>query len=166
MYQFFMKAIKKSIMIGLCAFSMGALYAQELPTLSYSACIEKRGWLPAVHTGEMGAIGALALMEAFKIEVQSKISGSITYCAHIQEMGWQQWQTAGAIAGTQGEHLAIEAVKIKLTGDLAKKFDVLYRLHLRGIGYTNWMENGKVAGSSGLSLRVEAFEVKLQPKVH
>jgi uncharacterized protein YjdB len=159
-----MKAIKKSIMIGLCAFFASALYAQELPTLSYAAYVEKQGWLPSVSKGEVGTTGASVRMEAFKVEVKSSIAGSISYRAHVQNKGWLSWEEDGDFAGTQGQSLAIEAIQIKLTGELAKNFDVLYRVHSQGIGWTEWADNGNVAGVTGQKRRLEAFQVKLKAK--
>jgi outer membrane protein OmpA-like peptidoglycan-associated protein len=159
-----MKAIKQTIMIGLCAFFMGVVNAQEIPKLSYAAYIEKQGWLPAVSEGYAGTVGKKMRMEAFKIEVQSSIAGSITYRAYVQNKNWLSWEENDDFAGTQGQSLAIEAVQIKLTGDLAKQFNVRYRVHITRSGWTEWADNGNVAGAPGVGKQVEAFQVELTPK--
>ena len=58
----------------------------------------------------------------------------------------------------------MEALEIKLTGDYAKSYDVVYRVHCESIGWTDWVKNGQTAGTTGQGLRVEAVEIKLVPK--
>ena len=50
-----------------------------------------------------------------------EVSGSISYQAHVSDIGWQSWKNENQIAGTTGEAKQIEALKIKLTGAMAQK---------------------------------------------
>ena len=63
--------------------------------------------------------------------------------------------------GTTGKALSVEAIKIKLTGNMAKHYDVNYRVHVKNIGWQNWVKNGEVAGTTGKALNIEAIEIKL-----
>ncbi len=63
-----------------------------------------------------------------------------------------------------GKSLSIEAVEIKLTGDLAKHYDVVYRAHVQGKGWLDWVKSGECAGTTGEALHMEAIEVKLVDK--
>ena len=58
----------------------------------------------------------------------------------------------------------MEALEIKLTGDYAESYDVVYRAHCEDMGWTGWVKNGQTAGTTGQSLRMEAVEIKLVPK--
>ena len=55
-------------------------------------------------------------------------------------------------------------MKISLSGDLAKVYDVVYRAHVQNIGWMDWVSNGLVAGTTGRSLQIEALQVMLVKK--
>ena len=59
---------------------------------------------------------------------------------------------------------AVEAVEIKLTGDLAKHYDVVYRAHVQSKGWLDWVKSGECAGTTGEALHLEALEVRLVEK--
>lgn len=91
-------------------------------------------------------------------------SGNIEYRAHVQNIGWQEWVKNGKVAGTTGKSLSIEAVEIKLTGNLAKHYDVVYRAHVQSKGWLDWVKSGECAGTTGEALHLEALEVRLVEK--
>ena len=70
----------------------------------------------------------------------------------------------GALAGTSGQSLRLEAIEIKLDDSAAKLYDIYYRAHVQNIGWQDWVKNGALAGTFGQSLRLEALEIKLSPK--
>ena len=90
--------------------------------------------------------------------------GSIVYSTHIQNIGWQQEVYDGETSGTTGQSLRLEAIRIRLTGDMEKYFDVYYRVHVQDFGWLGWTKNGEAAGSEGYSYRMEAMEIKILPK--
>lgn len=92
------------------------------------------------------------------------LSGGIEYEAHVQNIGWQGKRSNGAISGTSGRSLRVEAVRINLTGDLASRYDIYYRAHVQNLGWLGWAKNGAEAGSAGASYRVECLEIRLVPK--
>ena len=59
-------------------------------------------------------------MEALKVKLQNKkYGGNIEYRTHIAQKGWQDWKKNGQTAGNdRGKNLAMEAVRLKLTGNL------------------------------------------------
>ena len=83
---------------------------------------------------------------------------------HVQNIGWQGWQYSGGVAGTIGEGLRIEAIRIRLTGRLAERYDVYYRAHVQDYGWQDWVRNGRIAGTEGQSLRLEALQIELVEK--
>lgn len=70
----------------------------------------------------------------------------------------------GGQAGTTGRSLRLEALEIKLTGDLAKAYNVVYRAYVQSIGWQPWQSNGQIVGTTGQSLRLEAIQIQLVKK--
>ncbi|MFD1901912.1 hypothetical protein GQR36_21280 [Enterococcus termitis] len=58
----------------------------------------------------------------------------------------------------------MEAIQIKLTGELAEKYNVEYRAHVKDIGWQKYVSNGTIAGTTGKSLRMEAVQIRLVEK--
>lgn len=51
----------------------------------------------------------------FSTSVLANGSVGVTYQGHVQNIGWQAWVADGQMAGTQGQSLRMEALKVKLT---------------------------------------------------
>ncbi|AAK76749.1 transglutaminase/protease-like cytokinesis protein 3 [Clostridium acetobutylicum] len=87
-------------------------------------------------------------------------NAAISYEAHVQNIGWQNWVNDGAEAGTDGQALRVEALKVKLI-NAPVGAQITYRTHVQNIGWQNWVNDGTETGTDGLGLRVEALEIKL-----
>lgn len=92
---------------------------------------------------------------------QSKITcviskPDIQYKAHIQDIGWTDWENAGQVAGTEGEGKRVEAIILEGHNGL----DLSYRVHMEDKGWSDWVANGQVAGTTGQARRIEAIEIK------
>lgn len=48
------------------------------------------------------------------------------------------WTNTGNIAGTTGQSKHIEAMRIRLTGEVAQYADVYYRMHVANFGWLGW----------------------------
>lgn len=133
--------------------------------LIYQPHIQHYGWTDWVNGGAMaGTSGYKLRLEAFGIRLSNGESG-IEYRTHIQSKGWEPtYKHDGETTGTVGEGLRVEAIQIRLTGDLAKRYDVLYRTHVQEIGWTGWSKNDEVSGTTGQGKRVEAMQIKLVKK--
>ena len=68
------------------------------------------------------------------------------------------------MSGTEGRSLRLEAIKIRLTGETAEKYDIYYRVHAQNNGWLDWASNGKAAGTEGYGYRLEAIEILLVEK--
>ena len=82
----------------------------------------------------------------------------------MQTFGWQDWVKEGELAGTTGLAKRLEAIEIRLTGDMGKKYDIYYRVHCQTFGWTGWAKNGAPCGSEGYYKRLEAIEIRLVHK--
>ena len=117
-----------------------------------------------------GTSGESKRLEAIQIKLENqKYSGSIQYTTHIQDIGWEiadenEWKSNGATSGTSGKSKRLEAIRIRLTGEMAKHYDVYYRVHAQNLGWMGWTKNGLPAGTSGYSYRLEAIQIQLVPK--
>lgn len=137
------------------------------------AQVQDLGWLNtqvATSAGSssvisVGTTGKAKHLETMVLNASSGyLGGSIEYNAHVENIGWQGWKSAGAQAGTVGKNLAIEAVRIRLAGELASAFDVYYRVHSSDIGWLGWTKNGASAGTEGYAKAAEMIQICLVPK--
>ena len=133
------------------------------PNIIYQAHVQDVGWQKAVKNGSVaGTTGRSLRVEAVMVWLEgSRYSGGIQIRSHVQNIGWQDWSTLG---GTSGRALQMEAVQIRLTGELAKHYDVYYRVHAQNFGWMGWAKNGEQAGSSGYAYRLEAVKIKIVQK--
>lgn len=121
--------------------------------------------MPASRLTDRQAIVSNAYMSGIKIANRCKnISGSIAYRVNQRGRGWTAWRT-GSIAGSSKKGYPIQAIEVKLTGSLAKSYDVYYRVNIFGCDWMGWAKNGQMAGvSSSGPLCVRKFQVKLRAK--
>ena len=85
----------------------------------------------------------------------------IKYSTHIQNEGWQNWKQDAVTAGTLGQSLRLEALKIEGI-NLPKGVIIKYQAHIQNIGWQEWKTNGELSGTSGKSLRLEGIKIKLE----
>ena len=103
-------------------------------------------------------------IETIKIKLSGKeYDGGIRYQVLSQGSSkWKAWVADGKQAGTKSKRL--EAIKIELTGETAKHYDVCYRTKTATYGWLNWAKNGGISGTVGLSKKVEAIQIILVAK--
>ncbi|MBC3887860.1 leucine-rich repeat protein [Acetobacterium paludosum] len=126
----------------------------------------------------IGTVGQSKRIEGFEIKLSGTVPEGmeLRYNVHVQNMGWlyneddpANWPKDGAYAGTRGDSLRIEAVKIVLTdrdGKAVPGYSVQYRGHVQNVGdlpadKTQWLADGAQLGTVGSSLRLEALLVQV-----
>lgn len=138
--------------------------ATSAPVFSGSAHVQRLGWIDATEEEDgtviLGTTGQSLRMEAMRLCVTS---GSVSYQAHVQGIGWDSWASDGELAGTEGEAKRLESIRIRLTGAMADVWSVQYRCHVQTYGWMGWAADGEIAGSTGFGKRLEAIEVRLVP---
>lgn len=97
-------------------------------------------------------------------EVQRTVSSGIKYRVHIKNIGWQEWKKDGEIAGLEGGNLQIEAVQIKLTGEIKETKTIYYNTHVANFGWLGNAKEGEISGTESMMKRVEAFRIWMIPK--
>ena len=145
----------------------------ETPNVSYRTHVQSYGWQGWKYNGQMsGTSGQAKRLEGINIKLTNKpYSGGICYTTHVQSYGWQgdinnsaTWKKDGEMAGTSGQAKRLEAIMIKLTGEMADHYDVYYRVHAQSYGWLGWAKNGDPAGTAGYAKRLEGIQIVLVPK--
>lgn len=129
-------------------------------SLGYSVHLSNVGWVKEVPAGTVSQEGR---MEAIRINL-SGISGSVIYQTHVQNIGWMNEVSTGTISGTTGRSYQAEAIKIRLSGEVSKQYDIWYRTKSANYGWLEWASNGDPAGSEGYSSAMRSIEIRLLPK--
>ena len=146
--------------------------ASKHSVLKYSSHVARTGTISGSSDSIservlLGTTGQGRSLEGFTIATSdlADFEGSISYRAHVQDIGWQDWQANGSFAGTAGQAKSVQAVEFRLDGELAQGYDIFYRAHVSKIGWLDWTKNDEsAAGSVGCSIPIEAVEVAIVPK--
>ena len=91
------------------------------------------------------------------------ISGTVSYKVNLSGTGWLDWTEDTQTAGDESTELPLEAMCIKLTGELAEYYDVLYSV-LQESKWTDWVQNGEEAGVSGAGKRLDGIRISVVKK--
>ena len=83
----------------------------------------------------------------------------LTYQVHVEKKGWMSPVGEGQWAGTRGEGLQMEAIKIVLEN--SKSCVLEYRIKAFGENSTDWMKPDDVAGDTGEAKKIEAIWIQL-----
>ena len=139
---------------------------QKDSKIIYKTHVQSYGWQKEVENGALaGTTGQGKRIEAIKITLpDSDYTGNVEYQAYVQGIGWQSWKKNGELAGTSGQSKRIEAIRVKLTGEIAKYYEVYYSIHLAKIGWCNYESAGRVTGTIDLSKKIEALKICLVKK--
>ena len=120
--------------------------------IQYEAHVSNIGWISSKRDGSTaGTTGQSKSVEDLKVGILNPVEdGSVQINANVSGIGWQGWDTPSASeGGTTGQGRAVEAVCLRLTGSLAKDYDVYYRVHASNIGWMAWAKDGEEAGTTG-----------------
>ena len=139
----------------------------DIPHVVYSAHVQDIGWMDHARDGEIAGVPDQSRrVEAFKVKLDNaKVEGNIEYRADIQNIGWEsKWYKNGEMSGTVGKELRLNAIQMRLTGEMAEKYDLYYRVNVQDIGWMDWVKNGETAGNEGQKKQVEAIQIGLVDK--
>ena len=147
------------------------LYARwrEAPT-EITYYLYGNNWSKDDGTDMSGATGQSLTNYGFYMKLSDRrLSGNIMYKVHQQTVGWNSEVGDGLVSGywpeyNEGQKKRIEAINIRLTGDLAYSYDIYYKVHCQTLGWLKWAKNGANAGTTGYGYRVEAIKIRLVKK--
>lgn len=127
--------------------------------------VQQKGWLSKSGSSlTLGNAGEGLRVEDLSLSFPQNNNIGIQFSSHIQRTGWTGWIGEGSTAGNTGKGLRMEAVKIKLSGEEAKNYDIFYRVYSDTIGWSGWAKNGNAAGTEGYAKGIESVEIKLARK--
>lgn len=142
--------------------------SDAMPKLQGEAHVQNIGWQKGSSDAKghltLGTTGQSLRMEALRLGVvagDSSESESMRGKAHVQDVGWMDWKSTDQGMGTTDRSKRMEAIRLKLSDELAKSYDLWYRVHVQDKGWMGWTSNGQLAGTAGLGLRIEAVELQL-----
>jgi uncharacterized protein YjdB len=132
------------------------------------------GWLDWAKNGQSaGTQGLTKQMEALEIVLVAKggaapgptdkpfiTKPSVVYSGHVQNIGWQGAVADGALSGTQGQSLRMEAVKVSLQ-NASYSGDITYSTNVQDTGWQDNVSNGAISGTTGQNKRIEAIKINL-----
>ena len=116
-----------------------------------------------ITTGTAGLAGNGLRLEALRMKSEDN-DLKLTYQVHVQNKGWMDVTSEGMTAGTTGEALRMEAIRIWASGTSAAKHAVIYRVYVENMGWTDWSWDGATAGTTGMSRPIEAIQVRVLDK--
>ena len=148
----------------------------ELYDIYYRVQAQKVGWTGWAKNGEKcGTSGFAYRLEAFEVKLVKKGEAgptsskqayyinntAVIYSANVQKYGWLDSVKNGAYAGTKGEALRMEAMRISLDKQTFAG-DIEYRAYVQKQGWDSvWAKNGGMCGTTGLDRRLEAIQIRL-----
>ena len=140
--------------------------------LYYRVHVAHVGWLDWAKNGEAaGSQGLSCGIEAVQITTVLKgeaapgsvkgpfLKGDIKYQAHVQKIGWQGNSSNGSVAGTEGQNLELEALRIN-TEEMSG-VGVKYSAHVGNVGWQTFVSNGDLSGTTGQSRAIQAMKIEL-----
>ena len=125
-------------------------------TLSYANNIEATTTAKIIITGT----GAYTGSKTVTFEIFGKGCG-VSYQTHVQNVGWQGYKSNGAMSGTEGKALRLEAIQIHLD-DAPMSGGIEYQTHIQNQGWEKkWAANNAVSGTEKKALRLECIRIRL-----
>lgn len=145
----------------------------------YSVHIQNMGWMNWAKNGEAaGSQGQSLRLEGIRIQLVEKGASApetinpnntsafspvhlVEYQTYVQNLKWQDKVYDGAMGGTSGKSLRLEAIQINTTCS-AYTGSIQYRTHIQNIGWESTFKNAnEISGTRGKSLRLEAIQIRL-----
>ncbi len=140
----------------------------ELPRIGVlcSICPAGGEWSSYVADNRCASAPAGSYLTAMKAALESQpeeLTGTLKYSVNLSGSGWLDWTDDSGESGESGGDAALEAIRMRLTGDLANYYDILYCV-LQNDEWTDWVKNGEEAGSSGVGLHVDGVRASVVRK--
>lgn len=131
--------------------------------LYYNTHISNLGWSGYSNDGEVSGNRDEGL-EALSIFLSNQAYiGDIEYKSFVEGGSFEEeYRKNGEVSGTTGQSKSINAVRIRLTGEVKEHYDIYYRVYIDKIGYLDWAKNDEITGSE--IYKIKTIEIKLLDK--
>ena len=131
------------------------------PAVTYRVHSANKGWLAWGSGSIIGVKGSQ--IEALQLKLEG-VDGTISYRALVQGNGWTDAKKNGAMAGTTGKSLCLQAIRAMLSGSVATGYDLYYRSYVVGLGWLSWAKNNELSGTSGFNRPIDRVQFRLVKK--
>lgn len=140
----------------------------EVPEMGalYGIHVQGKGWSNYFADNAYGMAPAGGYITAIRATLHNQpsgMSGTIEYQVNLSGSGWLDWQADASEAGSALGVMPLEAVCMRLTGELAEYYDVFYSV-LQDNAWTDWAKNGEEAGRAGVGLRIDGVRISVARK--
>ena len=134
------------------------------PSVQYAVTQYGYGWTGYISDGhDAGRTNKPRRLEMVKIRLRNKpVSGSIQYSTRYTGGSWSGWVNEDRAGRKNG--CRMEGIRIRLTGNMARRYDVWYRVCTHSWGWTGWAKNGNAAGTEGYACYLTGLQVRLARK--
>ncbi len=137
----------------------------NLPKMRVLYAIHSHGadWSSFFADSSYGMAPAGSYLTAVRATLEGQpedMTGTIEYSVNLSGSGWLDWCEDGAEAGKADGDMALEAVRVRLSGELAEYYDVFYSV-LQNNTWTEWVKNGEEAGVSGAGLHMDGVRMSV-----
>ncbi len=89
----------------------------------------------------------------------------LSFRTHVENIGWDNYETDRTEGGTTGQALRLEAIQFKLVGKSGNDFygglGLKYRSHVQDIGWESYKTNNAISGTTGQAKKIEAIQLSL-----
>ena len=95
----------------------------------YSGFFYARGWSSMSEDNTLCVAPAGSYLTAFQASVRNQpegMTGTLSYQVAVNGLGWLDWAENLVQTGTTDTAASVEAVRLKLTGQLEEHYDVYY----------------------------------------
>ncbi len=135
--------------------------------LNATAHVSNIGWMSPAGEGEItGTVGMADAMEALQVQLDhADYDGTLEYQSYVHGIGWENtWHSDNEMSGTTGQGRYLEAIRFRLTDQMAENYNIYYQTHVSNVGWMDWTGNGKEAGTIGYNNSIEAIRIMLEKK--
>ncbi|MFE7509379.1 hypothetical protein [Promicromonospora sp. NPDC057488] len=124
------------------------------------------GWRTVVRGGATaGYTSTSQRLNAVRVDVNGqRYSGGVQVSAKVEGSGWRPYVGDTRVSGTYHRTNRTSAYRMRLTGEMAKQYDIYYRVHVAGTGWLGWARNNGRAGTESYKYRNTAVQVVLVKK--
>ena len=151
----------RGVQVKLQAKKKSASAGVGIVSVNYRFKAKSAKWSRWLSDGQQALYPAGKRLQALRLNVDTgKYNGHIQYRLRLSNGKWKAWKKDGASTGYLKN---VEAVQIKLTGSIAKYYDVVYQTYVSRIGWQARVRNGATAGTAK-GRRIEGIKVTLVSK--
>lgn len=165
-----MVLLMSTVMPALGMANENIINASAVAGVRYKTHVQDFGWETNwVTDGDLsGTVNLGKRLEALQIELTGSLpqGATIETSVHVQNKGGLGPFAMGTSAGTSGQSLRLESIKLELKN--MPGYTLKYNVHVQNKGWlkdqlddSTWFKSGESAGSSGEGLRLESIRIKL-----